>query len=409
MKEKSANDIVTIEKLFKLFELMQKEHVTAWNILLHSSYLGTNSIPVEILTSLFDKTVIDTKIELGFWVLMQQEQSENKIKLTESILEAVNKYYPPNDRGYTQEIEIYKNLIKALDTIFPEINKEQEKEWEKAKILYTYAEKILKDCENKKLLITNTELANLYNKLAAYNQFIKHDLQQSYQYYEKVLEINKAFNSSHELKLQDLVFDRLIATARYNAGIIGVELYPYKAQDYLKSYIKPAYEVKKSLNPNHPDIAAYLESIEIIKGKIKQLEQDQNISPLESAIVDYNQGIAYLNKAEEQNDNTLKKSSLHLALPFLEQGFKKFCKMHKDKDIEGQYIFKALYDIGRVYYDLGDQNKSLELFIEAYITRGKYKGAYENELKTYFSKMDSQDAGKLLTRILHEVRFKVRN
>lgn len=182
-----------INSLFKTWsESRDKLEKQKWDILLYASRLDPDFIDVNILieTLSIDKNtlgVLARELQRRNLVEIVRKDNEVGLKLHRVIQEEVERHLSKNNINNIKILkEIDNKLLIQLNKLLPFVKITNDSDWEKAKLLYFHADKVLNHIDNQSHL---TEQAILHGKLAQYHGYIDKNYEMALKHTEAAKEL----------------------------------------------------------------------------------------------------------------------------------------------------------------------------------------------------------------------------
>ncbi|WP_410176359.1 tetratricopeptide repeat protein [Rickettsia hoogstraalii] len=285
----------------------------AWQILQCSAHLDPDFISIDIFKELF--LVNEEKLQepikrleaLSLMNLIRQN-GQTGLQLHRLVQVTVKRYVKRHTEFVIYEQKVRTALIEVLDNLFPYLTGVPNKDWEISKLFYPHIVKIL----NNNIEIDKLRKANLYRKLAYYNDYILYKFEKSLKYHKEVLKILQKLYKYNHPNIAHSLND--VGAAYEKLGYTREEL----------KYFKEALKMSQGLyQGNHPDIAASLNNVRLAY---------RNLG-------DISKGLKYFKEALKMNQELYKGNHSSIA--------------------------SSLNNIGEIYINLNDIFKALKYFKEA--------------------------------------------
>ncbi len=226
----------------------------AWQILQCSAHLDPDFISIDIFKELF--LVNEEKLqepikrleELSLMNLIRQN-GQTGLQLHRLVQVTVKRYVKRHTEFVIYEQKVRTALIEVLDNLFPYLTGVPNKDWEISKLFYPHIVKIL----NNNIEIDKLRKANLYRKLAYYNDYILYKFEKSLKYHKEILKILQKLYKYNHPNIAHSLND--VGAAYEKLGYTREEL----------KYFKEALKMSQGLyQGNHPDIAASLNNVGLV-------------------------------------------------------------------------------------------------------------------------------------------------
>jgi tetratricopeptide (TPR) repeat protein len=359
-----------------LFKVLYKSpgNMTAWKILQYAAYLDPDFISIDIVKELLN--INDKKLEISVKPLedlslidISMRDGNYGLKIHRMVQKEIIEH-TKNFPNTSIPLKILKgNLLKTLNTLFPEVTKFPSNDWKVAELVKIHSEKVV----SQKWNINLNEQEELYCKLSRYNMYVTSNFKKSLEYGEEGLKIQKDIYKGNQ---------KNIAKSLNNIGIVHNIL--GNAQKAL-IFHEQALKILQSLyQGNHPDIA---ESLCNIGWAYYRLGNFQN------ALESYKKSLEMQQSLYQGNHPDIAGSLYSIGWIYYRLGnFQNALEFHK----QGLQIYKALYQgnhpdivkaikaVGTDFHKLNDFEKAITYHMQALkMNQELYQGNHPETAKSF--------------------------
>ncbi|CAF1136946.1 unnamed protein product [Didymodactylos carnosus] len=362
-----------------------------WKLLQHCIYLDENFISMDMLEEILTKVpnntldIDEAKAALEELSLVNQIQLENGkesmfgIKIHSIIKDTIEIYIRKEENN--EQMKILDNVIDAVNKKMPEIDEmpNQNGDWDTAEIYYRHAHKLI-NLKLEQEFQSNEKLADLYSKIAKYEQYKLCNLENLIKYHTNNLKILKNIHKGNNLDVA-----RSLGNVGYSYSKLenpdeglkystqALEMYRALYEGYHKDVAKSLCDVGYNYNrlkESKQALECFIEALKIYTHVYHQYNHPDVALSLNSISVTYNK------LGDEQNGLENYKEGLEYSTQAL-----KTCQSFKDK--HPHVLAKVLASVGTSYNKLGDAHNGLkysEQALEYYKQALEYT---EKALKVY--------------------------
>lgn len=422
LKRQEAGQQSLIDKLLSCFFI--DIDVDSWELLKYLAYLDSEGVSLKLIERITgeDKNELQESIkELEQLSLANVvvEGDQTKLKISHRILQdEIKKALIEEDR--TQRRETLEDVIVPLNRGFPFVDEKPEN-WKDVAELVNHAKALIKEKD-----VSKARKEELLRKIGYFYYYVICDYKEAIRYWEEALNYQrrmykknhpKIANSLNDLGIacyalegkenihtalkyleESLKLKRTLSPRKHprvaaSLNNIGIAYYALGEEDNIRKGLKYQEEALKILFPdNHPSIADLL-NIESLAYEDLEFKHKENVFKLKDALFSSHQvGLPdLLNNLGDYYQALEGKENIRKELKYFEKSLKTKQSLSPANHLS---VADSLYNLGNAYSKLGDQDKKLESYKQAYSI---YSALFDNKdhaqikaIKSYIESIQPQ-------------------